>query len=88
LKLFQYWQNRIRIPTPALIGIDWAFDNEAILNMKQQWMSFEKELELHSCSTIGSNSQRMVCGTGDKSFVQSKNLGDIPQGRPMQLISF
>jgi hypothetical protein len=28
-------------PYPALIGLDWAFDNQAIINLKMQKMTFE-----------------------------------------------
>jgi len=28
-------------PYPALLGIDWAFDNQAIINLKKKTMSFE-----------------------------------------------
>jgi histidyl-tRNA synthetase len=28
-------------PYPALLGIDWAFDNNAVLNLKKRQMSFE-----------------------------------------------
>ena len=28
-------------PYPALLGIDWAFENQAIINLKKKTMSFE-----------------------------------------------
>jgi hypothetical protein len=28
-------------PYPALLDIDWEFDNNVVLNLKKQWMSFE-----------------------------------------------
>jgi hypothetical protein len=28
-------------PYPALLGLDWAFDNQAIINLKTQKMAFE-----------------------------------------------
>jgi galactose-1-phosphate uridylyltransferase len=28
-------------PYPSLLGIDWAFDNNVVLNLKKQQMSFE-----------------------------------------------
>ena len=28
-------------PYPTLLGIDWAFDNQAIINLKKKTMSFE-----------------------------------------------
>ena len=28
-------------PYPSLLGIDWAFDNNAVLNLKKRQMSFE-----------------------------------------------
>jgi hypothetical protein len=28
-------------PYPALLGIDWAFDNNVVLNLKKRQMSFE-----------------------------------------------
>jgi hypothetical protein len=30
-------------PYPALLGIDWAFDNNAVLNLKKRQMSFETD---------------------------------------------
>ena len=29
------------MPYPALLGIDWAFENEEIINLKKKTMSFE-----------------------------------------------
>jgi hypothetical protein len=29
-------------PYLALFGMDWAFDNDANLNLRQRWMSFER----------------------------------------------
>jgi hypothetical protein len=28
-------------PYPSLLGIDWAFDNNVVLNLKKRHMSFE-----------------------------------------------
>ena len=28
-------------PYPVLLGIDWAFDNQVIINLKKKTMSFE-----------------------------------------------
>ena len=28
-------------PYPTMLGIDWAFDNQAIINLKKKTMSFE-----------------------------------------------
>ena len=28
-------------PYPALLGIDWAFENQAVINLKRKTMSFE-----------------------------------------------
>jgi hypothetical protein len=30
-------------PYPALLGIDWAFDNNVVLNLKKRQMSFETD---------------------------------------------
>jgi hypothetical protein len=30
-------------PYPALIGIDWSFENNSMLNLKKRWMSFEMD---------------------------------------------
>lgn len=30
-------------PYPLWLGIDWAFYNDTVLNLKQWWMSLEKE---------------------------------------------
>jgi hypothetical protein len=30
-------------PYLTLLGIDWDFNNDTILNLKQRWMPFEKE---------------------------------------------
>jgi hypothetical protein len=30
-----------RTPYPTLLGLDWAFDNHAIINLKTQKMTFE-----------------------------------------------
>jgi len=30
-------------PCPSLLGIDWAFDNNMVLNLKKRQMSFETE---------------------------------------------
>jgi hypothetical protein len=37
-------------PYPALLGIDWAFDNNAVLNLKKHQMSFETDT-LHGHTT-------------------------------------
>jgi hypothetical protein len=38
-------------PYPALLGIDWAFDNNVVLNLKKRKMSFETDT-LHAwCAT-------------------------------------
>ena len=31
-------------PYPALLGIDWAFDNQVIINLKKKTMSFESNV--------------------------------------------
>ena len=33
-------------PYPVLLGIDWAFDMNAIINLKKHSMTFEKELRV------------------------------------------
>jgi hypothetical protein len=30
-------------PYLSLLGINWDFDNNVVLNLNQQWMSFEKK---------------------------------------------
>jgi hypothetical protein len=40
-------------PYPALLGIDWDFDNNVVLNLKKHQMSFETDtLHVWSCHLI------------------------------------
>jgi hypothetical protein len=41
-------------PYPALLGIDWAFNNNAVLNLKKRQMSFETDT-LHVITPLDPN---------------------------------
>ena len=45
-------------PYPALLGIEWAIDNDAVINLKTRQMTFEGKGLSHS--TIGPFSRRKV----------------------------
>jgi hypothetical protein len=38
-------------PYPTLLGIDWAFDNNVVLNLKNKQLSFETDT-LHMVATL------------------------------------
>jgi hypothetical protein len=41
-------------PYPSLLGIDWAFDNNVVLNLKKRQMSFETDT-LHVIAPLDPN---------------------------------
>jgi hypothetical protein len=41
-------------PYPALLGIDWAFENNTVLNLKKRQMSFET-YNLHVITSLDPN---------------------------------